>query len=237
MKTSQRFWQIDFWRGITVLLMVFFNWSFTLFFLNIYKLDLGFLYWRVFPQFIGGSFIFLAGLSVVLSRKRYPMADNKKYFLRGLKILLLGLGITLLTWLSFPSYTIVFGILHMIGFSVLVSPLFFKLGESKLLLSVIILIFGFTFQSFFVNSAFLFPIGLVNQSFQTFDYWPVLPWLGVFLLGMYFGEKLFENKKHSENKNFISKVFCLLGRNSLKIYLVHQPVLILVLLGLGFPIF
>ena len=242
MKPSQRFWQIDFWRGVTVLLMVFFNWSFTLFFLNVYKLDLGNLYWIIFPQFIGGSFIFLAGLSVVLSSKRTKNPNlKKKYFFRGAKIFLLGLGITLLTFLSFPSYTIVFGILHLIGFSIFVSPLFFKLKELKLFLAAIILISGFSFQSIFVNSPYFFPIGLVNRNFQTFDYWPILPWFGIFLLGMYFGELFYYRKSNtiisSENKSIAMKGFCLLGRNSLKIYLIHQPILVLILFVLGFTIF
>src|SRR3989338_10359033 len=86
--------QIDFVRGIAVLIMVLFNWSFTLSFLKVYTIDGGWLYWWLFPRLIGGSFIFLAGLSVVLSHKK---SGSKKIVFRGLKIFLVWMGITALT--------------------------------------------------------------------------------------------------------------------------------------------
>ena len=236
MNASERFWQIDLWRGITVVLMVFFNWSFTLFFLDVYKLNFGDFYWRVFPQFIGGSFIFLAGLSIVLSSQRLKLIIYKKYFFRGSKIFLLGIGITIVTWLFSPSNTIVFGILHLIGISIVLSPLFLKI-KGKLFIAALFLILGFYFQSIFVNSSYLFPIGLVNPGFTTLDYWPFVPWFGIFLVGMYFGDIFIKIKNPGSSDNKLAGLFCILGRNSLKVYLVHQPMLLAILIIFGAKVF
>ncbi len=62
--------EIDFARGLAVILMVLFNWSFAISFLGIYTIPGGAVYWQLFPRLIGGAFIFLAGLSIMLSYVR-----------------------------------------------------------------------------------------------------------------------------------------------------------------------
>ena len=229
-----RFWKIDFARGLAVILMVLFNWSFTLKFLNVFALTDSWLYWRLFPRLIGGSFIFLAGISIILF---YNKTNSlKKVASRGLKIFLIGIGITVITFLSFPSNTIYFGILHLIGLSLILSPFFLKNKNIVLLIASLILIIGFFLQSFYFAFSHLLWLGLGPENFQTFDYWPLMPWFGVFLFGMFFGDFL-KNKKGVYTKNLLIKKTCFLGRNSLAVYLIHQPVLIGILYVFGFRIF
>ncbi|MCX6818607.1 MAG: heparan-alpha-glucosaminide N-acetyltransferase domain-containing protein, partial [Candidatus Aenigmarchaeota archaeon] len=64
-------------------------------------------------------------------------------------------------------------------------------------------------------------------------YFPILPWFGVILIGIFFGNKLYPNAKRSFNiidlsKFRIIKLLSFLGRHSLFIYLLHQPVIIII---------
>ncbi len=148
----------------------------------------------------------------------------------------MGIGITVATFFSFQIFTIYFGILHLIGLSVVLSAFFLKPGTGKLFLGSIVLIAGFFMQSTTFDSPLLLWFGLAPHGFQTFDYWPLMPWFGLFLIGMYFGEILYENKKPSEFSKPIINQINFLGRKSLLIYLIHQPILLVLLYILGFRV-
>ena len=231
-----RLFEIDFLRGLAVVLMVVFNWSFTLRFLDIFTIDGGWLYWWLFPRVVGGLFVFLAGLSIVLSYNRVKDKSRgfiyKKYLLRGGKIFSIGLGITVVTWLSFPSYTIWFGILHLIGVSIVLSVLFFRFRRLLLIAGLAILFFGFYFDTLNFNFSNLLWLGLKPLEFQTFDHWPLLPWFGLFLVGMFVGKIYAERRTNLQMP--VLKGISFLGRHSLIAYIIHQPLLILVLQLLGF---
>jgi len=233
-----RFWEIDLLRGIAVILMIIFNYSYAIRYLNIYTLSGGFFYWYTFPRIIGGMFIFLAGLSLTLSHNK----SHKKFFLRGLKIFGYGILITIITFFTFPQSFIIFGILHFIGFSVIFGQFFLKFKKLNLFLGLLIFILGMYLQNFFFDFPWFVWLGFIPKNFITFDYFPIFPWFGVTLLGIFFGNILYKNGKRSfKIKDFsnvsIVKFLQFLGRNSLIIYLLHQPLLVLFLLILGFNIF
>jgi uncharacterized membrane protein len=73
------------------------------------------------------------------------------------------------------------------------------------------------------------PLGLVPPSFSTSDYFPLLPNLGWFLLGAVMGRTIYRKKQtllpFVSPKNPIVRFFSFLGRHSLWIYLLHQPIL------------
>jgi uncharacterized membrane protein len=241
---KERLWEIDFFRGIAIILMIIFNYSFALLYLRIYVLNDGFLYWYVFPRFIGGMFIFLAGLSLTLmySQIKNKKDSHKKFFSRGLKIFGYGLLITAITYLTFPEAFIIFGILHFIGISIILGSFFLKYNKLNLVLGLLIILFGFYLQSFSFNFSYLLWLGFTPQNFYTFDYWPILPWFGVTLLGIFFGNLLYKNGKRNFkikdfSNSFVTRFLDFLGRNSLSIYLIHQPLLVIILLVLGFKIF
>jgi uncharacterized membrane protein len=238
-----RLWEVDLLRGIAIILMIIFNWSFALYYLNIYDLTSGFLYWYVFPRFIGGMFIFISGLSLTLFYSQIKSKDaHKKFLSRGMKIFGFGILITAITFLTFPSAFIIFGILHFIGISIILGQFFLKFKKLNLILGLILIATGFYLQNFSFNFPWLLWLGFIPKNFYTFDYWPLLPWFGVTLLGMFFGNLLYKNGRRNFkikdlSNSFIVKFLDYLGRNSLTIYLVHQPLLIIVLLLLGFRIF
>ena len=229
-----RIWALDSLRGFAVALMLIFNWSFALKFFNVYSLDAGWLYWWLFPRFIGFSFLFIAGASLALSWEK-----NKDYghFVRRATFLFsLGLLITLATWLLFPQEFIFFGVLHLLGAATLLSvPVLSRprlaglLGVSWMALTP--LAAGIEGEGI---PAAVF--GLSVQGLNTLDYFPLLPWAGVVFLGAAFG-RIVGHALRGLKEPAWSEPLAFLGKNSLLVYLLHQPLLVLALNLAGFKVF
>jgi uncharacterized membrane protein len=248
----ERYWELDFLRGLSVVLMILFNWSYALKFLGVYSLFPGsnFLYWDVFPLFVAGSFMFIAGISLTLSWNRFkgkkPSRKEKwkKYGLRGLKIFGLGLGITAVTYLTFPDNFIFFGILHLLGLSIAVSPFVVSDPRKALAFSGLVLVL-FLLPDLFDPSLVMASLGLSGVPFSTFDFFPLIPWSSVVFLGVAVGHWMYPGgergfdiqKREIDVFDRFSGFVEFLGRNSLLIYLLHQPVLIGVLVLMGYPVF
>ncbi len=87
------------------------------------------------------------------------------------------------------------------------------------------------------------PIGFVAGDM---DWWPIFPYLGVFLLGVANGKWVYEprgNRTIFPKAKHLRKILsplCFIGSHTIYIYILHQPIIILVLffvfLGLGFRI-
>jgi len=239
---KERFWEIDSLRGLAIIKMVIFNYSFALSYLAIYTFRQG----LMFSGIAAAVFIFLVGLCLTISYKRVknwePKRIYKKYFSRGLKIFGYGILITIFTFLTFPEATIIFGVLHLIGVSIILGQFFLKFNRLNLFLGLLIIILGFYLQGFRFDFLWLMWLGLIPKNFYTFDYFPILPWFGFTLLGIYFGNIFYKNGKRIFKIRDLSRFslvrfLTFLGRKSLIIYLAHQPVLIFFLLILGFNIF
>lgn len=224
-----RFWEIDFARGLAIVLMLIFNWSNALDYLGIYPMPSTEIYRWLFPRLVASMFIVIAGIVLALGYARDK--NPRKYLKRGAYIFSFGLLITAVTYVFVPKDFIVFGILHFIGLAIAISP--FYLGRSNntlLILSGLVLAAGFFLQNVYFSFPWLVWLGLMPSGFQTLDYFPMLPWLGIMLLGVVLG-RMYNVKKSKEP--FLAKPLSFLGRHSLLIYLVHQPLLLLVLHLLG----
>ncbi|BDZ70198.1 heparan-alpha-glucosaminide N-acetyltransferase [Methanobacterium petrolearium] len=155
-----------------------------------------------------------------------------------MKLLILGLFITLITWIFIPQDFIVFGILHFIGIAIILEYPFLDKKYLNLVLGIVFIIIGFIVAQFTVNYPWLLWLGLKPSVFVTVDYFPLFPWLGVVSLGLFIGKVLYTKYKRRYplpdlSKNLVIKIFSFLGRHSLIIYLIHQPILIMVLYMLG----
>lgn len=223
-----RIWELDMLRGIAVMLMVFFHIIYDLH--EFFQFPVSYAAGPVY--YIGKAaavlFIGVAGISCTLSQ------NNTK---RGLKLLGGGLGITLVTSLIIPGAYIVYGILHFLGSAVLLYNIIQKAHPGLLsVLGTATIGTGFYLQhTGITGNKFLIPLGLPGPDFTSVDYYPLIPWLGVFLYGMAAGKTLYKKKASlfpaaPLQHNIINTW----GRHSLFIYLVHQPV-ILTLLLLLFP--
>ena len=243
-QNKDRFWEVDCIRGSTIIFMIMYNYSFTLSYLNIYTVNGGFFYWYIFPRLIAATFILVSGLSLTLFHSRIQNKTESKttICLRGLKIFSLGLLITIITFGTFPEEFIIFGILHLIGFSIIFGQFLLKYTRLTLFAGSLLIAIGGYLQNFRVGFPWLSWLGFIPKHFVTLDYFPVIPWFGVYLVGITLGTLLYPNGQRTWKitdyaNSFIVKILSFLGKHSLLIYLLHQPLFILVLMMLGFKIF
>jgi uncharacterized membrane protein len=181
-----------------------------------------------------GLFIFPAGVALIIAYSRGKRMSS--FMLRGLKIFGLGMVITLLSLLVVPEEYVRFGILHFFGIAFILAPFFLRFRYINLILGAALMVIGIYMveQGAFVDSPWL--LWLLPYSFSTLDYWPLVPWFGLFLVGMFFGKILYPqgNRRFNipEFSNPVASAVMLLGRHPLVIYFAHLPVIIGVLLAL-----
>ncbi|KAF5414723.1 MAG: hypothetical protein C5S49_06660 [Candidatus Methanogaster sp.] len=241
---EKRFWEIDFLRGLAIIMMIIFHLLYDLTYFGVCNLSLHSGFWLYFACATAALFIFLVGVSLTISFSRYEKIRNPgkklylKYLKRGLRIFSWGLIITLMTWIFLRDGFVLFGVLHLIGISIVLAYPFLKLRYWNLLPGIVFISLGIYLKNFTFGFPWLVWLGFMPEQFYSVDYFPIFPWFGVVLIGVFFGNLLYPDHIRKfklydlSNFNFIG-VFCLLGRHSLVIYLVHQPILIVVLWLLG----
>ena len=75
---------------------------------------------------------------------------------------------------------------------------------------------------------YLFPFGLLAPGFYSSDYYPLIPWFFLFVCGYYLGAWVKEGK--APKWLYPSRLPCLefVGRHTLWVYVLHQPILVAV---------
>jgi uncharacterized membrane protein len=236
--THKRFWEIDLLRTVAVTIMIVFDVLFVLNYLGIQNTGVpgpyyGFWWW--ITRVNVSVFVFLAGISLTISHSRGKAMTG--FMLRGLKIFGWGMVITLLTWLIAPDEYVRFGILHFFGIAFILAPLFLRFRYINLILGVAVMAIGIYLieQRIFVDSPWL--LWLMPYSFSTMDYWPLVPWFGLFLVGMFGGKMLYPQGNRSfhipEFSHPVASALTFPGRHPLVMYIAHWPILI----GIMFALF
>lgn len=228
----ERIWEIDFLRGLAIILMVGYH---LLFDLGAYvglKRFLGFstdLFtpaWMITQNIFAGLFVILSGISSTLTRNNIR---------RGLKLLAVSLAVTAVTYIFDSSSAIWFGILQCLGVSILIYGAAFAKARPSACGLWGAAIIGLTpllsllKKSIVIPFDWLLPFGLHSPSFSSFDYFPLIPWLGVFLIGAAFGKIVYAERRSRLPWALPSTFVNFAGRYSLWIYLAHQPVIMGVL--------
>lgn len=225
MQKKERIWELDALRGICILCVIFIHFMFDLvYFLG---LDVHFPPVYVFIQQYGGViFVILSGICVTLGS--HSVKRGTIVFGCGMLITLVTFGIYKLG-MAAEDIIVKFGVLHLLGICMLSYPIFKKLSPgAQAVLGSGIVILGYVFTTIYVQSHWLFPFGLIYHSFTSSDYFPLFPQLGWFLIGAAIGRTVYADRKTklpgTAQNFFLIRFFRWCGRQSLWIYLLHQPV-------------
>ncbi|HWR42347.1 heparan-alpha-glucosaminide N-acetyltransferase [Sporomusa sp.] len=224
MSEAVRLVEIDLFRGIAILLMIIFHTVFDLAFYYNWPLDYLDGFWYYQGKASAVLFMLVSGVSSLLSR--HPVR-------RGLTVFGTGLLITAATYFYSPAVYIRFGILHLLGVGMLAAPFFNQ--RSALLLIIAgtsIIAIGNGFSQITATTACLVPFGIKPPSFTSLDYYPLFPWLGIILYGMAAGRLLYPARQPlwpSLANHRSVRWLSWMGRRSLLIYLMHQPVILAIL--------
>ena len=223
--SKPRIWELDALRGVCILCVIVVHFLFDLSFFG--GLDLTLPAWYIFIQEYGGAiFVVLSGVCVTLGSKSVR---------RGLIVFACGMLITAVTYgmyrlgMSGADVVVKFGVLHLLGVCMLVYPAFKKLPPAMLtVLGLVIAITGYAIRGVVVPQHWLFPLGLTYEGFTSSDYFPLFPQLGYFLIGAAIGKTAYREKRTFLPGAFqqtpVARFFCWCGRQSLFIYLLHQPI-------------
>ena len=232
----ERIWEIDFLRGLAIILMVGYHLLFDLGEFRGVKRFLGFstdlssVAWTAAQYFFAGLFVILSGTSSTLSRSNVR---------RGLKLLAVSLAVTVATYIFDPSSAVYFGILQCLAFSMLVYGAAFKKAGPVVCAAWGALVIGLGAslpiqkRALAVRFDWLLPFGIHSPSFSSFDYFPLIPWLGIFLAGAALGKSVYAARRSLVPWRLPETFINVAGRHSLLIYIVHQPGIMGVLYILG----
>ncbi len=163
---------------------------------------------------------------------------------RGAWIYLAGFGLTVVTSLFMPSQLIVFGVLSCFGacmvLTALLSPVLDKIPWWVLLPAGVLLwwmfrrfhtdgvvdVFATTVPVTQPSSRYLYPIGITHPGFFSADYFPLVPFFFMYLAGRGLYHPVEKGWLPDRLYHLKPGVLAFIGRHSLLIYLVHQPLLL-----------
>jgi len=235
-----RYWEVDAWRGFAIAIMVIYHLVWDLYGMAGWKINVYHGFWHYWQLVTASSFIGLVGVSMSLRAGRMRQKGRVRFapfFQRGLVIFSWGMVISLVTWFYEPAGYVRFGILHFIGVAIILAYPFLRFRWLNLILGVALLLIP-EIIPWRHDIAWLEWLGMIRSPHPAFDYFPVIPWLGVVLIGVFLGSMLYPEGKRAFSlpdwSHFASvRWLALAGQNSLLIYLIHQPILITILILLG----
>ncbi|WP_343252488.1 heparan-alpha-glucosaminide N-acetyltransferase [Ligaoa zhengdingensis] len=233
---SGRVWLVDELRGAFILLMVVYHTFYDLVYIfdvNIPAFRWAFTTW--IQLLIAGLFVFLSGVASRFSR------NNLK---RGAQCFALGMLMTLVTAVVLPEQIVLFGVLHMLGVCMMLFPLMRPLldrippwagviGCAALFFLTFNTQLGFwgmrgwemALPSSWYGTSWLFWLGFPRRGFWSSDYFPLLPWIFWFLGGAFAGVPIKARRAPAWFYRPHCRWLAALGRNTIYIYLLHQPVI------------
>lgn len=237
-KGKARIHLLDELRGFAIFCMVFYHAFYSIGYY--FHIEWG----RVLVKFFMPAEPYFAGLFILISGIACNLSHSNLE--RGVKLALIALGVSLVTYLTLGEWDMIrFGILHMLAVGMLLYGLLEKYLRHcpvwlGLLINIILFIFTFRITSGLVglpplfslsvpaewySTPYLFMFGLPDNNFTSSDYFPIFPWIFLFFAGAFLGAD--SVRKHYPKLMYKQHIrfFGFLGKKSLIIYLIHQPVI------------
>ncbi len=219
---------LDIARTLALAAMVVFHFTFDLMMFG--HVPAGFVFqgfWPYFARTIAASFLFLAGVSLVLAHGkgiRWPSFWRRFAILAAASAL-----ITLATWFGMGDAYIRWGILHAIAAGSLIALAFLR---APLILTAAAAIAAFIAPFYLKSEAFSAPallwLGLSPTVPPMVDYLPLLPWLAPILAGIVAARLMTRLGAWDHLRTAPTPLIRALswpGQHSLAVYLIHQPVM------------
>ena len=232
-----RFAVLDIARGVAIVAMVIYHFCWDLSYFRFIAANVGFDFgWVVFGRLVLTSFLMLVGVGLVLAHGRGVRWSA--FWRREAIVVGAALSITAATYFAFPDSFVYFGVLHAIAVTSLLALPFLRapLAMTVAVAAIAILLPAVHSDPFF-DAPWTSWIGFWVKAPPTNDLVSVFPWLGIVLLGV-IGARLVLGGGAADRlaairpDNRLARILSRMGRWSLIIYLVHQPIL----LGILFPL-
>lgn len=249
--SNKRYIELDALRSIAILGMIIYHTAYDLQMFYGWDIDVFSSRWKIFQIAVASLFLLLVGITSSFSTS-HP-------FKRCMRIGAAALLVSIVTFAIDPETYVRFGILHLIAISALLVPVLVLIPARRrawlIIPGILLPLLGPSVLSTFPSSYLLLPLGVRPEGFISVDYFPLIPWFGVILIGYVIGD-LFYNKlrtepvlsiaegsdelreKIMETRSSQLSVLAAPGRHSLLLYLIHQPIIIGMLwIALGTPNF
>lgn len=241
----QRAFELDLVRGLAIIFMVLYH----------FMWDANYLFgWKVLRFMIEDSYdVFAKTLNLVafVGVSGICCSFTRSYAKRALKIGICAVGLTIITYIATSlgfDCLIIFNVLHLVTLGIIVLGLVnwiriktnASVNQTAAVVGIIglwIILIGQEIGALrgAVEGDFLIPFGILGDNILSMaDYMPIFPWLGVFMVGAVIGMLCYSEKRSlwpnaPEKLRKVTRPIEFLGRYSLVVYIVHQPVLLLML--------
>lgn len=237
METKNRVGFLDELRGFAIICMVVYHLMVDLKFVFNVDVPIFFEGWfDIIRDIFVGIFISISGIVCNYSR------NNVK---RGAECFFIGMIMTFVTAFISPGSPDLFGILHCLGICMMLyglgQPFFERIPSFiGIIISIILFMLTFNFKTGYsgihglfkaempdilYSTSVLFPLGFPGKNFVSLDYFPLFPWLFVFLAGAFYGVYVKERRAPKFFYKTHIPFFAAAGRYSIWIYVLHQPVI------------
>lgn len=190
---------------------------------------------HIWQQAIAMTFIVLSGFSTQLGSK------NPK---RGITVFLCGAAVSLATVIFYPSETIKYGVLTFMGAAMLVTLALDKvlrLVHPYIGMAASFILFAVTrnidmgyigvgankavLPSALYKTKLLAGFGFPYSGFTSSDYFPLFPWLFLFLFGYFLAVPILKSRRITDFLEHDGGFAAVIGRHTLILYMIHQPVI------------
>ncbi|MDD2518638.1 MAG: heparan-alpha-glucosaminide N-acetyltransferase [Bacilli bacterium] len=219
---NKRIFEIDILKIIAVALMVIFHLVYDL---NEF-LGLNVIYESGFWYFIGRisaiTFIIISGINSGFS---------KDILKKGIMTFFVGMLISLITFFVFKGQFVRFGILHFLGVCMILYPILKKIDKWMLLMFTLIILFGIN-TSLYDIKIFIFFDNVLGKA--SVDYYPLFPYIGLYILGIFLYKVFYYKKLSILNLYTENKLIIFTSKQSLLIYLIHQPLILFIMYIINF---
>jgi len=162
-------------------------------------------------------FVGISGISYFLAhQKEY---DFIKTFDRTKRLILFAFLITIVTYIFAPSAYVRFGVLHLLALASIIAFPVARKPVYAMGIGILLLLIPLS------SNPNLVWLGLQETGTFAVDYFPLNPWLGIFFIFLAISSQIYPDSKPLLNFQWPER-WLWFGRNTLPIYVIHQPILI-----------